>query len=393
MVKPKLDLPTHEDVAREKAAKEPEKLERKEGRDELGLVYHGRKIQTVEQLLEDTGVDLAIWEVASQVINTWEVGGKKKNGRGLPESLWAMPLRQIKVTLRRRAPKPVQDAIRELLNRPLPKLPPVKHAKGSTHLLEVSLYDAHLGKLCWGKHTGTPYDLALASAVYCHAVDDLLDRVKGFDVGRILLPIGNDFFHVDNWTGTTARGTAVDSTDDRFQKVFRVGCEAVEFAVRRLREVAPVEIIWIPGNHDPATSWYLVEWLAAVFREDKAVSIDNSPPERKYRSWGPALIGFTHGDNPKLDRLPLLMPVEAPEAWAASKERAWHVGHYHKKAETRHTAGDTHAGVAVTVLPSLSGTDAWHYQQGWVGTQRRAEAYLWSQDNGYVGHFSVMARA
>jgi hypothetical protein len=60
--------------------------------------------------------------------------------------------------------------------------------------------------------------------------------------------------------------------------------------------------------------------------------------------------------------------------------------------ETRHVSADTFGSVRVRVLPSLSGTDAWHYRKGYVGSMRAAEAYLWSYDDGYAGHFSASAR-
>ena len=54
-----------------------------------------------------------------------------------------------------------------------------------------------------------------------------------------------------------------------------------------------------------------------------------------------------------------------------------------------HNIEDTYGGVTVSVLPSLSGTDSWHYKKGYVKNNRAAEAYLWHHDDGYAGHGHV----
>jgi len=41
------------------------------------------------------------------------------------------------------------------------------------------------------------------------------------------------------------------------------------------------------------------------------------------------------------------------------------------------------------LTPSLSGTDAWHHEHGYVGSTRSAQSYMYSKDNGYRGHFQV----
>jgi hypothetical protein len=113
---------------------------------------------------------------------------------------------------------------------------------------------------------------------------------------------------------------------------------------------------------------------------------------RKYVSYGINLLGFTHGNEEKHGDLPTLMAQEAAGLWREDQHREWHLGHYHKKKQLTHNPQDTQGGTRVQVLPSLSGTDAWHYRKGYVKTLRAAEAYLWNYTNGYSGHFSVNVR-
>ena len=356
-------------------------------------------IKTVEDVLAKAQIDLKLWRVVETSINSWEVAGKLKQGQDeagkwKPEGLWKNSLWQIRVKLQRKAPKGVQEGIKELLADLKPrKWKPIKRAENRDLLVELSLLDAHFGKLAWAAETGEDnYDLRIAEEVYINAAHDLLARVENDPIAKIVLPLGSDFFHVDSWLGTTTKGTLVDSSDDRFQKVFKVGCQAVRHLIEYCRNIAEVECLWIPGNHDTATSWYMCQYLSAWFREDKHVTFDNSPLARKYLRFGNNLLAYTHGDQPALAKLPLLMAVESPADFGATKYRAWRVGHFHKKAQTSHTAGDTHNGVKIDVMPSLSATDRWHFDHGFVRNARAAEIWLWDREEGYVGHFSANAR-
>lgn len=377
-----------------------ESCEVKEQKDECILIYHGEKIETVEQLLVSAGIDMRLWEISEQSINNWEVAGKRRMGqdsgrRWRADQLWKTGLRQIKVKLRRLAPKPIQDAIKDLMKdvRPIATAtPPKRKASSDRHMMEMGIYDHHWGKLAWGKETGTDWDLNIADREWRSASDEMLSRSAGFNVEKIVFPIGNDFFHVNNFNSTTANDTRVDSTDDRFSKVFRSGCKSVQYSIERCLEIAPVQIVFVPGNHDRHTAWYLTEWIAGVFANNKHVIVDNSPRERKYLSYGPALLGYTHGDETPPDRLPGLMAVEASQQWAASTFRSWRIGHWHKRKETRYNVGDTFEGVEVRIFPSLCGTDGWHYRKGFIGNSRMAECHFWSRKSGLDGYFVTHAK-
>lgn len=382
---------------------EKNELSEKYSNDEGVLQYVGDKVRTVEELLAYANIDQSVWEVAEATINRWEVGGKKRNGQGqdgkwLAETLWKTPLLQIKVKLRRKVPKHIHDGILEVLSQvpawrgSLPPVP-VRDVRTDSHLLELSLFDAHLGKLCWHPETGTDYDLDIAVGDLLGGVEDLLTKVSGFHIDRITIPIGNDFFQADNWLSTTHRGTRVDSTDDRFPKVYRQGYDAIEQIIMRCREIADVEVLWIPGNHDKTTSWYLSEQLRAVHADDPHVRVDNSPRKRKYRLYGITLIGYDHGDSMPIKDLPGMFMAEASELLAKSVYRTWRIGHFHASKRMKWWDNETIAGVDVTVLPSLSGTDAWHFENGYVGNMRAAVASLWNRETGPTGTFTVEARS
>jgi hypothetical protein len=273
-----------------------------------------------------------------------------------------------------------------------PQYKPVKHHTDGDFLLEISPYDLHFGALAWGEEVGADYDCDIAERIFVDAVDRIVGRMDAYKIAEIVVPVGQDFFHVDYVRANTVHGTIVEDQDTRYGKMFYSGVLAFVRVIDRLRQIAPVVLLWSPGNHDRTTSYHLAVTLSVWYRHAKDVRVDISPTVRKYHRFGTNLIGFTHGDEENHRDLPIIMASEMPQDWAETTSREWHIGHYHKKKETVYNAGDSHTGIMVRVLPSLSGTDYWHYLKGYVNKQRALEAYLWHKEDGYFAHFSVGAK-
>jgi hypothetical protein len=269
-----------------------------------------------------------------------------------------------------------------------PKYPKYRPIKGivDPHMLEISIYDVHWGKLAWGKETGQDWDLKIVEDTYFDAGEDLLAKSAHVNIEKILYVIGQDLFHIDNVKGATVNDTILD-VDGRLPKIFMAGCMACVKMIDRMAEIAPVEIKNVPGNHDRTTSMYLAAYLAAWYRLNKRVDVDLSPKLRKYIKYGPVLLGFTHGDEEKKANLPLIMANEEKELWAATTHHEWHTGHYHKPKEMQFNSTESFVNTVVRILPSISGTDYWHYKKGFVNNQRAAEAYLWSKKTGFAGYY------
>lgn len=347
-------------------------------------------IKTVADALAKGQVDTDKWEVDRFTLNHWEVGAKGPDNRVIVTPLW-----QVKVWLKRKGPH-VEELVESIIARMqahAPKYRKVRRAKPKRTarvMVEFDIMDLHFGKYAWADETGTDYDQSIARTAFHHALEDLIAKTEAHRPELVLLPLGNDMLHIDTMTNTTAKGTRQD-VDSRFHQVFEKGLELLVQGIDRLRQLAPVHALVLPGNHDHMSMFHLGTAVAAWYRKCGDVAIDNSPKLRKYFQFGTTLLGFTHGsrDDPTPNNLPLLMAQEAPDMWAATTWREWHLGHYHKKKEVKHTAGDTHTGVHVRVIPSLSGTDAWHYQKGFVKNPRAAESYIWDHATGYVGHVTA----
>jgi len=350
----------------------------------------GRTIRTLDDLLKVSRTDLTVWDVERHVINKFDMAYKDDKGKACVVELF-----QVKAWLKRKAAPPDSVAIAELLKEfkaAKPVCTKLPTQKSTGNLLEISIPDLHYGSLSWSGETGEDYDSEIAEKRFLDAVRDLLSKGKIFGFDKILFPVGSDFFHVDNPENATTAGTRLDA-DTRWQRSFVRGCGVIRKAIEILRAHAPVEIVVISGNHDTTRAFYMGEVLAAVYSGCKDVAVNNSPKPRKYLRWGTVLLGFTHGDRVKIAALPNLMAGEAAEDWAKTTHREAHIGHLHHKQEHHFHAGREQNGVRIRVLPSLCSTDAWHSQNGYVGAQKAAEAYLWNLIDGYVGHFSFSPKS
>jgi hypothetical protein len=247
----------------------------------------------------------------------------------------------------------------------------------------LAVPDLHVGKLAWGEETGENYDTKIALEVWQGAVRALLARAAAYphEVERLIIPLGNDLFHIDTLENTTTKGTRVD-VDSRWQKAFRLVTEfVIEEVVERARSLSPqVKVVMIPGNHDHQRTFYLGEVLRAFYRKSSGVEVDNAPKPRKYELWKRVLLGWTHGHREKTKDLPLLMAVESPHEWGLSAWREWQIGHYHARKQYHYMPLVDERGVVVRVLPSLSGVDAWHAEQGFVGTNKTASLIVYHPD-------------
>lgn len=347
---------------------------------------------TLDDLVKACKVDTKVWRVARHVINKWEVGAQQEGG-----GVIRTPLFQIKAWLERVPGLDVADALREVVQE-IRARPPVAASvpfvaarpKSDDNLcFEFSAPDIHVGKLTWAPEVGASYDLKIAPTNAMNAAHSLWSRASAFPVGRVLIPLGNDFLNVDNAAGTTAGGTPQDE-DGRWKKSFQVAIKLAVDLIEFFRGKTPggVDVLIVPGNHDPERIYYLGCVLEGIYRQTTDVRIDNGPCNRKYFRFGTNLIGFTHGHMEKHDKLPLIMAGERPQDWSETEHREWHLGHLHHSRETRYHVGQEFGPVRVRVLPSLCPADEWHHSSGYVGTKRAAEAYLWSFRDGYAGHLS-----
>jgi len=352
------------------------------------------RILTLDDLIRVCGIDTEVWEVDKYEVNSYESQTKLrryKDGERVDDKHKVVPLFQVKAFLKRNKFKilgtELKKEILDEIKNASPKVLKLKFPKAE-HLLEVNIFDLHLGKHAWHEETGEDYDLKIASELFLDCLSDLMKHGLNYGLERILFPVGNDFFNVDNRINTTSNGTP-QSEDTRWQKTFRVGRRLIMDGIEALSQKAPVDIIVVPGNHDFERTFYLGEVLEAVYTNNQNVNVNNGANPRKYYQYGDNLIGFTHGKDEKILDLPLIMASEAPDLWAATKYREWHLGHIHHKKEIKWVSIQEQKGATVRFMRSLTPPDGWHHQKGYVGNTRSGEAYVWHRTDGLIGQFTA----
>jgi hypothetical protein len=221
--------------------------------------------------------------------------------------------------------------------------------------------------------------------LYKGAVFDLLNSAKQFSPEKILIPFGNDFFHYDNDNMTTTAGTPQD-TDTRLPKMFEKGLDLIIFTIEECLKVAK-EVVFtnVSGNHDYNLSYYASSTINRLYRNHERVTLLVSPLQRKYFNYGQTLLGFTHGDKER-KQLETVMQSEQAELWGKTHYHEWLLGHFH--SEIRKEVN----GLLINHLSSLSGADMWHYQNGYVGSQRKAIGLIYDYEYGKIAELIAPIR-
>ena len=356
------------------------------------------RITSLDDLIDFFDVDLEAWQVRDFRVNKWE---QHSVANGI------VPLYQVRANLVRNVERDREiaaETLRELFEDIRVHAPPYLRARPAPSeataepvMVELALMDPHLGMLAWEPETGNSYDLERGTRDYRRAVEHLLRTATLYpNVEKILLVVGNDTLHVDSLqdgkVGATTAGTPQDF-DSRLPKIFSEARRAIVDAVDMALEIAPVDVVVVPGNHDEHSMYKLGEVLSAWYRNCDRVTVDNRPTLRKYYTYGGNLIGLTHGKEfrRKRDNLALIMLDEAPRQGLDLREyvcREWHTGHYHATAERVYMSPAEDLteirGIRCRSLPGLTGHDAWHVSEGYHHL-RASTALVYRRSGGFVG--------
>ena len=265
-------------------------------------------------------------------------------------------------------------------------VPYYKPSKKAKYAYEINIPDAHFGKMSWKDESGEDYDLKIAEERYETAIQELLSLVNTDLLEEIIFPIGNDMINIDSRRNETFAGTAQDS-DSRFFKIIKVVKNVLIRNINALSLLAPVKVIVISGNHDPESMFMLGEILDSYYHNDKNVTVDNAPKQRKYYQYGKNGFQYTHGNEENHKDLGLIFATEEKQLWADTEFRFCKLGHFHKNKKTNYLSIDEHQGFQVQILPSLSGSDAWHKSKGYM-SKKQAKGFLYHKENGQIAEYT-----
>ena len=261
------------------------------------------------------------------------------------------------------------------------KTKPVRPFKMKTssrdYAVVISPTDLHYGKYGWKLEVGEEYGFDEARERLLEKTSQLVERLPS-KPEKIYVTTGSDWFHVDNDAGGTTKGTPQDMAGSPAQ-ILMQGCQLAQEHIDSLRAVAPVEIVFMGGNHDRHTSLMLMMYLDAYYKSAEDVNVILSPHIRQYIYYGNNLLGFTHGDGKVMNKLHSLMAHEARRDWGATQNHIWFHGHLH------HQQMVERGGCMIIQLPSLAGEDRYHARHGYTMARAGLCAHMIDKELGLVG--------
>lgn len=224
--------------------------------------------------------------------------------------------------------------------------------------------DHHMGMLCWGIETGADYDMKIGEQLLVNAANHLIDISPSCEEAAVVF-LG-DFMHYDSFEPVTPTSRNQLDADSRFPKMVRASIRTMRYMIERaLQKHKHVRVIVEIGNHDLASSIFLMECLYNVYENEPRVEIDTSPMHYHYFKFGKVLVGTHHGHGTKMSNLPLIMAADKAKWWGETDYRYWWTGHIHQsKTQPAISALDA-SGVTVESFRILAPNDAWSHQKGY----------------------------
>ena len=241
---------------------------------------------------------------------------------------------------------------------------PVIRAPAATDrdLLNVlAIADPHVGMLSWGEQTGADYDLNIARKRVLAKASEVIGAAP--KAREILIANLGDWYHANDQRNVTPKSKHQLDVDGRWFKVLRTGVrlfiDIIELGLRRHERV---EVVNIPGNHDPEAAASLALALSCFYSRNKRVTIA-FPADIYYRQFGATLLGCAHGDKAPPSRMAMAMAVDQRQAWGKTAYHWFLYGHIHKDKS------DTHGDVKVESFSTIADKDSHAFGGAWRSAQ------------------------
>lgn len=251
-------------------------------------------------------------------------------------------------------------------------------------VLEICLPDLHAGLLAWRMDAGADYDLRIAKDHFYKVFYDIVGRCEHKKLKKIIFVTLGDLLHVDNDNQTTTKGT-FQQLDSRLTKIFDSVSDMLIDGITLLGDIAPVDVVYVPGNHDKNAGCFLMKSVANAFRKDDNINFDTAPLPQKFRLLGNALIGWTHGDMPMKNMVGWLQQTARKE-YGLSRFAEIHAGHFHsentKEVAKDRTQTEDMGGVVIRYLPTICNASYWENQQGYRSAVKAMMAFVWNEETG-----------
>lgn len=264
---------------------------------------------------------------------------------------------------------------------PRVSITPAPQGTQANLLNQFTITDNHFGMLSWREETGDDYDLRIAEELLLDWFSAAIDLAPDAHTA-VLAQIG-DLMHHDALESVTPAHRHVLDADSRLQKVIRVVIRTIRRIIDMLlQKHQHVHIIMASGNHDPASSAWLREMLAAMYEDEPRISVDNSPSLYYAYEWGKTALMYHHGHRRGVNNVDATLAGTFRELYGRSKYAYAHVGH-------RHSDEGRKSGLMyIEQHETLAAPDAYAAGGGWL-SGRSAKVITYHREFGEVGRLTL----
>ena len=326
------------------------------------------RLRDYDYLLRLHNYDPRLFELVSAKNSKWNANSKQGT----------KTLYSSKITVKPKPPEVVFadiaswfDKLDRKYKKPKLELSNAHYAVGDK-MLVLPISDLHYALRSSVLETGEEYNCEIAEKLFFDVIEDIVSRTQQYSFEKIVFTIGGDQANSDGLTFTTTKGTPQESAVgyfDMMEKLYAMTIMAIDI----LAEVAPVEVVLIPSNHDMTVGNSLAHYCDAWFRSDNRVTVDTSPFTRKYMKYGSTLFCFAHDGDMK--KLPRLVADEARQYWSDVNMTEVFLQHLH------HETVLEEYNMRISRLPTISARSSWAVGKGY-NARRQCKSYIFDKNYG-----------
>ena len=314
-------------------------------------------------ILKEFNLDIKEWQIEKLNYSLWDSPNKEKG---------SIPLYSVKCQFKKRDKLDYDiEELKNVIDSCFDKVdftgPVLNKRDNNENMILIDIADLHLNKF------SDDYDMEMAKTRFNNAIDTFLSYTSA---DECIFVIGEDYFNIDTINKTTTKGTPQDTEVDVY-KMFDFGLKLMIETLHILSEFFnKVSVILIQGNHDKLLSYMLMKALEQYNFEKGNIIFNSEIKNRKYIEYGNSLIGLGHLDTENKKQKQFLMQNEVKEMYGKSKYNYFISGHLHNYSV------EEVGGIQYIRLPSLSGSDNWHNEMGYITQTKSAIALEFNKNKG-----------
>lgn len=299
------------------------------------------RVITEQQLQEVLNLNSNDWIIDKVDATKWDTSMKNKEHDGIMIS----ENYRINITAKPRVTQETKDFVAVANEVIQSKEYPVReYPTNNDELMGViKLADLHIDKL---DLKSTPIKKKIK--MYNNAIEDILEDYDKMWVDKIAVVNLGDYFNTDVNNATT-KGTQQQGNASEID-ARHAGIEFIMDTLLKGQEVAPMEYLTTPWNHDEYKSAYLHTVILKALEQHPNIHVRPQANLREYIKRGNSLIGFTHWHTIKSKQVPEAMLRDAKQNWI--KNRYFEMWHRHQLLI------ENHQWVEVTTNPAAGGMNA-----------------------------------